>query len=77
MKKVFAKIFRTVFRKILQEDRRQNYHLRKHTLFSVIIFNLCKKRLMNFYSKLKSDPELLEFYNEIFIEQKELGSFRI
>ena len=36
-------------------------------------FNLCKKRLMNLYSKLKNDPELLERYNEIFIEQKELG----
>ena len=28
---------------------------------------------MNLYSKLKSDSELLERYNEIFIEQKELG----
>ena len=36
-------------------------------------FNLCKKRLMNLYSKLKNDPELLECYNEIFVEQKELG----
>ena len=35
--------------------------------------NLWKKRLMNLYSKLKNDPELLKRYNEIFIEQKELG----
>ena len=28
---------------------------------------------MNFYSKLKNHPELLERYNKIFIEQKELG----
>ena len=36
-------------------------------------FNLCKKRLMNLYSKLKNNPEILGRYNEIFIEQKELG----
>ena len=36
-------------------------------------FNFCKKRLMNLYSKLKNDPELLERCNDIFIEQRELG----
>ena len=36
--------------------------------------NLCKKRLMNLYVKLKNYPELLKRFNEIFIEQKELGT---
>ena len=39
-----------------------------HHLFSDN-FNLCKKKLMNLYSKLKNDPELLKRYNEILLSK--------
>ena len=36
-------------------------------------FELCQKCLEKLHEKLKSDPDLLQKYNEIFQSQKELG----
>ena len=36
-------------------------------------FNLCEKRLLKLYSNLKNDTVLLKKYNDIFLEQKQLG----
>ena len=36
-------------------------------------FSLCEKRLQKLYSTLKNDTVLLKKYNDIFIEQKEMG----
>ena len=36
-------------------------------------FGMCKERLLKLHKKLKSDPELLSQYNEVFEKQKCLG----
>ena len=36
-------------------------------------FNLCEKRLLKLYSTLKKDTVLLKRYNDIFLNQMELG----
>ena len=36
-------------------------------------FNLCEKRLLKLHSNLKNDTVLLKKYNDIFLEQKQLG----
>ena len=36
-------------------------------------FSLCEKRLKTLHSKLKNDTVLLKRYNDIFVEQREMG----
>ena len=72
MKKVFLKFFG------LNLQNSENWydaklpfketHHMSHHLFSDN-FNLCQKKLMNLYSKLKNDPELLKRYNEILLSK--------
>lgn len=73
MKLVFAKIFRTVFTKILKNYEAINeakLPFEETNPISSDNFNLCKKKLMNFYSKLKNDPELFKRYNDEILLSK-------
>ena len=60
MKKVFVKIFQTVFTKILKKRYDAKLPFKETHPFLGDNLNLCKKRMINLYSKLKNDPEILE-----------------